>query len=128
MKTGSTDRRFEKRLRRRLSCELWVDDRRHHAVVLNLTSRGLFVQTRAKPAPGTEVELRMRVSTQDEPIVLQVTVARLFLVPPLLLSVAGGGIGLRVRSAPEAYLAFLMDIAPHGWAPAAPPENAEVSL
>jgi hypothetical protein len=120
MKTRSTDRRFEKRLRRRLSCELWVDDRRHHAVVLNLTSRGLFVQTRAKPAPGTEVELRMRV--------LQATVARLFLVPPLLLSVAGGGIGLRVRSAPEAYLAFLMDIAPHGWAPAAPPGNAEVSL
>jgi hypothetical protein len=111
------ERRREKRLRRRMPCDLWVGGRRHHAVVLNLASQGLFVQTRAKPSPGTAVEVRMRTAARTDPIVLQACVARLFLVPSELAVVAGGGVGLQIRSAPNAYLSLLSDIAPRGWAP-----------
>jgi Tfp pilus assembly protein PilZ len=119
----SKDRRREQRVRRRLSAELKVDGRRHHAVVQNLASSGLFVQTRTKPLLGQEVEVGLRVSTQTKPIVLRAVVARAFLVPPALVGVAGGGIGLRIRSAPHAYSSFLAGIAPHGWAPSLPPSG-----
>jgi PilZ domain len=111
------DRRREKRVRRRIPCDLWVEGRHHHAVVLNLASRGLFVQTRAKPSPGTAVEVRMRTSARAEPIVLSACVARLFLVPSELAVAAGGGVGLRIRSAPNTYFSLLADAAPRGWFP-----------
>lgn len=115
-----SDRRREKRVRRRLSCELRLEGRRCSGVILNLTSRGLFVQTRARAPLGTEAEVQLRTYGREEPIVLRAVVARAFLVPPDLVRVAGGGMGLRIRSAPDAYRGFLESIAPHGWLPEKP--------
>jgi Tfp pilus assembly protein PilZ len=84
------------RRRKRVSCELLFDERRYAGIVLDVSERGLFVQTVAKPKLGARVRLRLRlpgVGTTD----LTTRVARIKLVPPRLLAVAQGGVGLVVE-------------------------------
>ena len=70
----------------------------HFGVVLNLSRRGLFVQTSAGVFAGDPVELTFR---GDVPVRAQVVWHRR--VPPALRSVAKGGVGLRIVGAPEEY-------------------------
>jgi hypothetical protein len=104
--------RVAKRAKRRLACRLGVGRQRFSGVIIDLSASGLFVQTSAKPRPGDPVTVELSVPGQREPLRLEAQVARLKLVPPRLQAVAQGGLGLRIRNAPEGYFAFLSSVLP----------------
>lgn len=95
--------RTAKRFRRRMACELIADGRPQRAIVLDVSSTGMFVQTSTRLVPGTRVELQLRFETNDEPIAIRARVVRHRSVPANLTSVAQGGIGLRIVEAPPSF-------------------------
>lgn len=102
--------RVARRTKRRMSCSLIVGRQRFSGVVLDLSASGLFVQTTAKPHPREAVAVELGIPGRREPIRLDTSVARLFVVPAQLLTVAQGGVGLRIRNAPEAYFELLQRV------------------
>jgi PilZ domain-containing protein len=103
-------RRVMDRIRRRMPCELFVRDHWHSGLVLDLSARGFFVQTNAKPNPRERFELRLTCDG-SEALDLLVEVARLRKAPPTLVSAVHGGTGVRIVIAPEEYYQFLSRIA-----------------
>ncbi len=101
------DRRRSKRIKKRLACSLQIDGRHHSGVVLDVSASGLFIQTNAKPDPGTPVSLEMSIPGSPRPLFFQAVVARQKIVPPQLLTVAQGGLGLLIQNAPEDWYAFI---------------------
>ncbi len=93
------------RKKRRIPCQLWVGQREHSALVLDLSPSGLFVQTHARTSRGERVSLRL--ANEDHPLDLLVEVVRMKQVPQSLLAAAKGGIGVRITSAPEEYYTLL---------------------
>jgi hypothetical protein len=51
------DRRRYPRLVRRIPCELYISGKRHSGLVQNISSGGLFVQTRADAPPGAPITI-----------------------------------------------------------------------
>ena len=105
------DKRREPRMKKRIACALWIKGVRQYGIVLDLSSRGLFVQTSAKPAPGDTVRIEMTLPGQPRTTTLMATVARVRMVPSALLTVAQGGIGLTLQSPPEEYFVFVGQVA-----------------
>lgn len=103
-KKRSTDRK-----KRRMPCEVLVGGRKHSGLVLDLSHSGLFIQTNAKTRTGQHFDLRISTGA-GELIALVVEVVRRKVVPPRLLALAQGGVGVRIREAPEAYFAFLGEL------------------
>jgi hypothetical protein len=99
--------RAARRTKRRMACRLIVGRQRFSGVVLDVSSTGIFVQTTAKPSPRDPVTVELSVPGHREPIRLETDVARLFMVPAQLITVAQGGVGLRIRNAPEAFFGLL---------------------
>jgi PilZ domain len=95
------DKRRHRRHARRIPCQLFVGERVHSALVLDLTRVGLFIQTHARP----HIAERLRVELAHVPVPIQliVEVARSKSVPPSLLSAAKGGLGVRIVNAPQEY-------------------------
>ena len=91
-----------------MSCRVHVEGRQHNGIVLDLSGSGLFIQTGAKLSPGARVDIDL--SLPDEVARMQVDVVRRKQVPAQLLTVAQGGIGVRIVSAPEAYYRFLQQL------------------
>jgi len=102
------------RAKRRLVCRIAVGNRRYSGVILDVSATGLFVQTHAKPPAQARLTVEISVPDQRAPVRVEAVVARLRVVPPQLLHVAQGGIGLRIANAPEAYFAFLGSLLPAG--------------
>ena len=100
MERSSGERRRQSRTRKRIACGVVVDGRRHSGIVLDVSDRGLFVQTSARPRPGTEVDVVLNIPSRKESVTILTVVARQKLVPPQLLTVAQGGIGLQLREDP----------------------------
>jgi hypothetical protein len=109
-----------------MACTIVVGQRRHSGFVLDVSATGLFVQTSASPPPGSQVEVELSVPGERDPVHIRAAVARRKVVPPRLRTVAHGGVGLQIQSAPEAY--FTMIAALQEMGPAAgeadPPEAA----
>ena len=105
------DKRREPRMKKRIACALWIKGVRQHGIVLDLSSKGLFVQTSAKPTPGEAIRIELTLPGQTKPTTLMATVARVRMVPPALLSVAQGGIGLMLQNPPEEYFVFVGRVA-----------------
>jgi hypothetical protein len=103
------DRRVSNRKKRRTPCLLKVGHRVHTGLVLDLSPSGLFIQTNAKTYRGERIEMELSVR-EDHPLDMVVEVVRTKSVPPRLLTVAQGGIGVRIVSAPEEYFQFLNSI------------------
>lgn len=103
--TDPHNRRKFDRKKRRIPCQLWVGEREHSAFVLDLSPSGLFVQTHAKVQCGERLALRL--SYEGAGLDLVVEVARTKPVPPNLLTVAKGGIGVRIVNASEEYFQLL---------------------
>ena len=101
--------RVNDRKKRRMPCKLTVDQRQHNGLLLDLSRSGLFVQTTAKARTGQQFPLVMADASGAE-MQLTVEVVRRKAVPPRLLSVAQGGLGVRIVDAPDAYRAFLREI------------------
>jgi len=93
------------RKKRRIPCQLWVGEREHSAMILDLSPSGLFVQTHAKTQRGER--LRLQFSHEDALLELKVEVVRIKQVPQNLIAAAKGGIGVRIVSAPEEYFNLL---------------------
>ncbi|HVN38663.1 MAG TPA: PilZ domain-containing protein [Myxococcota bacterium] len=100
--------RVLERSKRRMTCRVHVDGRQHNGIVLDLSGSGLFIQTGAKLAPGVRVDIDL--SMPDGDARMQIEVVRRKQVPPQLLTVAQGGIGVRILSAPESYYRFLQEL------------------
>jgi len=92
-----------------MPCELHVGRRTHSGLVLDLSPSGLFIQTNAKTTPGQAIEILLSTG-KGEPLPLQVEVVRKKVVPPRLLTVTGGGVGVRILNAGEAYFSFLSEL------------------
>lgn len=99
--------RVTNRIKKRISCALKHGERRHAGIVLDVSKTGLFVQTSAKPRPGDEVEVALSMPGRKESVTVRARVARTKLVPPQLLTVAQGGVGLHIENAPQDYLEFV---------------------
>jgi hypothetical protein len=124
-------RRVFDRTKRRIPCELLIDERRFSGLILDLSAGGFFVQTSAKVAPGDKLDLEMSLPGDAGRITVQVDVARRKEVPPRLRAVAQGGVGLRILVAPNAFYGFVDAVASGrpfpGSTPATPDERKEQS-
>ena len=102
--------RGEPRVARRMPCNLTVTGRRHSGIVLNVSPRGLFVQTNATTRPGESVEISLCAPTHTQAIDLSATVVWRRMVPQQLVSVAHGGCGLRIQRATESFYEYLSTV------------------
>ncbi len=100
---GGVEKRKQRRLRRRFTCELVAGDERHTALVRDLSPRGLFVQTRARLAPGTPLTIEIAEREGWPAMSLQARVARQRQVPPRLQASVPGGVGLELIDPPAAF-------------------------
>jgi hypothetical protein len=114
------DRRRGDRFKKRIPCEIQLKGQWQPALVLDVSWNGLFVQTRSPVDPGTRVEVRLRLPGRSETLELLAVVARARRVPSRLASVAHGGLGLQIRTAPNAYYEFVAEFSKDQAAPAPP--------
>ena len=105
------ERRKAERLKQRLTCELVIADRCHAGIVVDISRTGLFVETSVSPPPGEKVRVKLRPSDGAD-VEVEASVARRYLVPRRLESVARGGIGLRIESASDDYLELTRGVRP----------------
>jgi hypothetical protein len=87
-----------------------MKDHMHHAVVLDLSAQGLFLGMAADARKEIE---RCQLTLQPErgeQIELVVDIVRQLLVPLPLLTMARGGVGVRIVSAPDAYYDLLSEM------------------
>ncbi len=91
-----------------MPCRVHSEGRQHNGIVLDLSGSGLFIQTSAKLPPGMHV--RIDLSLPGGETSMTVEVVRRKQVPAQLLTVAHGGIGVRILSAPETYYRFLQEV------------------
>jgi Tfp pilus assembly protein PilZ len=78
-------------------------------LVVDLSRRGLFVQTGAVAKTGDDIEIVIRSWNSETAIVLNAQVMWRRKVPLRLRSVVEGGLGLQIRYAPEPYYVMLAE-------------------
>jgi len=104
------NRRAQSRTSRRIPCQIRIRDHVHHALVLDLSAQGLFLRMAADDRKEIE-RCQLTLQTErGEQIELVVDVMRKLLVPRPLLTIAQGGLGVRIVNAPDAYYDFLRRI------------------
>jgi len=86
-----------------MTCELRYEGHKASGIVLDLSSTGLFVQTSARPAPGTIFHLMLEARGDTPALDLRVRVARQRRTEPRLASLVPPGLGLQILDAPSAY-------------------------
>jgi len=94
-----------------MPCRVSQGPRQYAGVVLNVSRQGLFVQTSASPAIGDEIQVMLSQREQSTPVALTAEVVWMRRVPAPLRQVAEGGIGLRIRYAPEPWYGLLAEVA-----------------
>lgn len=94
----------------RALCRFEVDGEVHSGFLLNLSPRGLFLQTRLKLAAGTELAVKIR-DLGDEPIEVLARVVHLRSAHRATSSVETGGVGMEILNAPESLYRVLLTLA-----------------
>jgi hypothetical protein len=100
------EKRRTSRIKRRLTCELIVDQQSYPAVVRDLAPTGLFVQTRQRPVPNSVIEVRFPATAGLPSFTIEVGVARHRNVHPHLQTEVQSGVGLEILGRPADYLAL----------------------
>lgn len=90
----------EPRVRKRLPCTLSLEARQHNGMILNLSERGLFVQTSLPAEPGTLLDLDVRDPARGDAIPLQAAVVWRRRVSPRMTGMNQSGMGLRLLNRP----------------------------
>ena len=117
----------EPRFRKRVPCKVQLSGGAYSGMVINVSRGGLFVQTTAGPGPGEPVRVELMAARKDA-IAIAAHVVWRRVVLPHLRTVSHGGLGLRIRTAPDSYYRFLSNVAVPGEAqaePAADPSAAQ---
>ncbi|MBW2496695.1 MAG: PilZ domain-containing protein [Deltaproteobacteria bacterium] len=109
MKRTNESRKFE-RIRQRIQAEICFHGERHPGTVLDVSPSGLFVRMSPARVPpvGTEVSLHLK-DTRFGDMTLLARVARTKTVRRELMAAVGGGVALKISSAPESYYALLAE-------------------
>lgn len=97
--------RQAERTKHRAPCTVTIGGRRHNGFLIDYSTSGMFIQTSASPKVGERLDIEVTLRGQRMP--MHVEVARRRAVPAQLRSVAGGGIGVRILSAPESFYALI---------------------
>lgn len=98
------------RFKKRIPCSIQTSGRRHAGMVLNVSRGGLFVQTSAPVEPGASLAVDLNTGADASiPIDAQVVWRRV--VSPHLRTLSRGGMGVRIRRAPESYYGLLSGVA-----------------
>jgi hypothetical protein len=95
------------RVRKRLPCTLSVEARRHNGMILNLSARGLFVQTMLPAEPGTLLDLDVRDPACGTAIPLQAAVVWRRRVSPRMTGLNQSGMGLRLLTLPPEWRSMM---------------------
>ncbi len=98
------------RFRKRIPCSVQVGGRRHSGLVLNVSRGGLFVQTTAGPEPGAGLAVELQLGAGAKALELDAQVVWRRVVAPHLRTIQQGGVGLRIRRAPEPFYTLLMEM------------------
>lgn len=121
---GSMNKRRTPRAKKRMTCRLYCDGKRHSGLVLDISANGLFVQTSAAPSPGGSVQLDLQLPGQAQPVRLEGRAARCRVVPARLRAVAQGGIGIELSNAPETYFTLVAEALREKVTPEEAPQEA----
>jgi Tfp pilus assembly protein PilZ len=113
------DKRRKPRQPRRLSCELWIDGKRHTGFVKDVSEDGIYVQTRVRAAVGAEVELVFAAESRRAELRVRARVARLHRLSAHLATSGAGGLGLAVVNPPRGLAPLLVSAGFKNQAPAA---------
>ena len=101
-------RRFD-RYKGRLACVCREGEKAHRAFVTNLAAGGLFLQTRARLQPGSQLVLEIERDDKP-PLQLTGTVARKQTSHPSAIAVTQPGVGFAIETAPEEYFDLVMKL------------------
>jgi len=96
------ERRGNHRFRRRIPCEFEVDGQVRSALVVDVSSGGLFLQTDAPIALGSDLTLRLRDERAGE-LELRGRVVRRRFTPAVIAALIPRGVGMQILAAPERY-------------------------
>ncbi len=97
------ERRTVRRVKRRITCEFFQEDRDYKGIVLDLDLTGLFIRTNATIPPGVEIDIHMAASAAAPAMTVRARVARRRSVPANLTSIINRGLGVQILEAPAEY-------------------------
>jgi len=97
------ERRQNRRIKRRLTCEFFHGASSHRGIILDLGPSGVFIRTNAVLAPGTEIDIHMAVSVAAPAMTLRGCVVRRRSVPATLTTLIQPGLGVRILEAPREF-------------------------
>lgn len=100
----------EARVRKRLPCTLSLEARQHNGMILNLSERGLFVQTSLPAEPGTLLDLDVRDPMRGRAIPLQAAVVWRRRVSPRMTGMNQSGMGLRLLKRPSEWRTLMIGL------------------
>ena len=101
--------RGETRFKKRIPCKLTRSKSTFSGLVLDLSRRGLFVQTTAVATAGDEVEVALSGREPGAAIVVTAKVVWQRKVPLHFRSVMLAGLGLQIQNAPETFFQLLSE-------------------
>jgi len=102
------DKRRKPRQQRRLSCELWIEGKRHTGFVKDVSEDGIYVQTRLRAVTGAELELVFASEVARPELRVRARVARLHRLSAHLATSGAGGLGLAVVDPPRGLAPLLL--------------------
>ena len=113
------EKRRKPRQQRRLSCELWIEGKRHSGIVRDVSEFGLYVQTRIRAATGDELELVFPAESGRAELRVNAHVVRLDRLTAHFATSGAGGLGLEVVRPPRGLEPLLASAGFTSGAPAA---------
>jgi len=97
----------EPRVKKRMTCTLNLDARHHIGMILNLSPKGMFVQTTLPAEPGTLVDIGFRDPSRGDDIAVQAAVVWRRRVSPRMTGLNQSGMGMRILMNTPEYEAFM---------------------